>query len=739
MAPSEGKTFRLRGIPAGLCKKDVEILVQNTLNCNDVNIRVRSLASDLDNLDEDVATVEISPVPIAFKSTAKGDEWCLDTVYNDEDLSLLFDTNFLGPTPLHMPSYEKWDLDLVAVSGLGGHAFGSFKARGGSFMWLRDALPKDLPGARVIVYGTDTTLQEGNSFQNLSHLGHGLRSTLNEIRAQFADKPLVLLGHSLGGVIIKENDQGVWKMEGPATVFVSKDSAKCLRTWETEIQNTLAMNRTHSEMVKFPNKHDRGYSSIRKRLKDFALKSAEVIPRRHAIVGITTYPGISPNSLTLEKREELKNVASFFIYGQGVPLQKSRMGLYSALIHQLYQPLSTAFQGLIWDFQNRTDTRGKYGEKWRWTLEDIRSHLFDALKLGSETKSIMIFVDALDEAGEEEARKIIRDFDGLLDGLSKSNSKIKVCFSCRHYPDLRLSHAVAVSVEEHNRRDIQTVIDDILQQLAPEEQTMFKTKIVKNSKGIFHWATLVVDRAVRQRKKGKPFRTVFSTFQEGQADLYQLYEALLSELDGDDRVQAIRLFQWILFAKRPLKLPELQHAMALSHDMPENSISDYSFGKYFTDANDLEARIMDLSKGLIEVRDPVNISEFLIHPEPTDVHFIHQSVVDYLLDSGIQTLEVVQDTTISSSINMIWAHIRHVNLAAVSGTGGAAGYTTFLKLKANGILFPDAIGTTKAPQPKMKRSGKISPISTSNATYWTISRGLIPTDSSKSVSVSITD
>ncbi|KAF9640919.1 putative nacht and ankyrin domain containing protein [Lasiodiplodia theobromae] len=111
MAPSEGKTFRLRGIPAGLCKKDVEILVQNTLNCNDVNIRVRSLASDLDNLDEDVATVEISPVPIAFKSTAKGDEWCLDTVYNDEDLSLLFDTNFLGPTPLHTPSYEKWDLE----------------------------------------------------------------------------------------------------------------------------------------------------------------------------------------------------------------------------------------------------------------------------------------------------------------------------------------------------------------------------------------------------------------------------------------------------------------------------------------------------------------------------------------------------------------------------------------------------------------------------------------------------
>lgn len=49
-------------------------------------------------------------------------------------------------------------------------------------MWLRDALPRDLPGARIIVYGTDTKLQESDSFQNLSHLGHRLRSILHNVR-----------------------------------------------------------------------------------------------------------------------------------------------------------------------------------------------------------------------------------------------------------------------------------------------------------------------------------------------------------------------------------------------------------------------------------------------------------------------------------------------------------------------------------------------------------------------------
>jgi hypothetical protein len=42
--------------------------------------------------------------------------------------------------PLDRPStVEGYPMDLVAISGLGGHAFGSFKERGGSHMWLADA------------------------------------------------------------------------------------------------------------------------------------------------------------------------------------------------------------------------------------------------------------------------------------------------------------------------------------------------------------------------------------------------------------------------------------------------------------------------------------------------------------------------------------------------------------------------------------------------------------------------
>lgn len=36
---------------------------------------------------------------------------------------------------------------------MGSHAIGAFKSKGAIKVWLRDFLPKDIPTARVLVYG----------------------------------------------------------------------------------------------------------------------------------------------------------------------------------------------------------------------------------------------------------------------------------------------------------------------------------------------------------------------------------------------------------------------------------------------------------------------------------------------------------------------------------------------------------------------------------------------------------
>ena len=98
----------------------------------------------------------------------------------------------------------------IAITGLGGHPFGSFKERDGQHMWLRDSLPTDLPHARVMLYGYDTQLHGSHTFQDLEALASTLRSDLQclTLKSSFNDVPrifpLIFIAHSLGGLIVKE-------------------------------------------------------------------------------------------------------------------------------------------------------------------------------------------------------------------------------------------------------------------------------------------------------------------------------------------------------------------------------------------------------------------------------------------------------------------------------------------------------------------------------------------------------
>ncbi|KAI1119812.1 hypothetical protein F5Y10DRAFT_150672 [Nemania abortiva] len=116
-----------------------------------------------------------------------------------------FDCNFYDITPLYDHQTDA-NTDLVAVSGLGGHGFGSWKDPTSDMMWLRDNLPKDIPHQRVIIYGHDTHLQGSDSKQSIEELGVGLMESITRYRndTETSQRPIIFIGHSLGGLIIKE-------------------------------------------------------------------------------------------------------------------------------------------------------------------------------------------------------------------------------------------------------------------------------------------------------------------------------------------------------------------------------------------------------------------------------------------------------------------------------------------------------------------------------------------------------
>lgn len=75
--------------------------------------------------------------------------------------------------------------------------------------------------------------------------------------------------------------EGRWKMKGERVVLVGQSSATHGRPWENLAHHIQAINRSHSNLVKFsPN--DEVYDRILVRLKEFAEDSVKVIELRFA-------------------------------------------------------------------------------------------------------------------------------------------------------------------------------------------------------------------------------------------------------------------------------------------------------------------------------------------------------------------------------------------------------------------------------------------------------------------------
>ncbi|KAH8880966.1 hypothetical protein GQ53DRAFT_799429 [Thozetella sp. PMI_491] len=202
-------TFRIRGVPLNWDIHELQTFLAKQYDS--ASPVVRSLAVEIHGRSC-TATVSFCNVPCQLQS---GQSWriSLPAISNQSAGSLTLDTGFLGITTLYAPPPQDHEIDVIAVSGLGGHAFGSFKERGGEHMWIRDALPHDLGGtggngsnplARIMVYGYESHLPQSNSFQSLEDLGSSFHNSLLALATSATLRPIIFVAHSLGGLIVKQ-------------------------------------------------------------------------------------------------------------------------------------------------------------------------------------------------------------------------------------------------------------------------------------------------------------------------------------------------------------------------------------------------------------------------------------------------------------------------------------------------------------------------------------------------------
>ncbi|RDW65601.1 hypothetical protein BP5796_10293 [Coleophoma crateriformis] len=131
---------------------------------------------------------------------------------------LTFDLHFFGFTQLY-PTTDPV-ADVVLVTGLAGHAYGSWTAKSYPWqMWPRHYLCDDLPNCRTMTYGYDTRLLTVNSATKLDYT----RSFLDEletVRRNAKQRPVFFIAHSFGGILLA-NALAKVKLSSPPTLLLA--------------------------------------------------------------------------------------------------------------------------------------------------------------------------------------------------------------------------------------------------------------------------------------------------------------------------------------------------------------------------------------------------------------------------------------------------------------------------------------------------------------------------------------
>lgn len=99
-------------------------------------------------------------------------------------------------------------VDVVAVHGLQGDAYETWEHENGS-LWLRDFLPVDVPFARIMTFGYDSTVAFSRSVAKIEDKALELLNRLSRKRcdtqgSSARTRPIVFVCHSLGGIVVKK-------------------------------------------------------------------------------------------------------------------------------------------------------------------------------------------------------------------------------------------------------------------------------------------------------------------------------------------------------------------------------------------------------------------------------------------------------------------------------------------------------------------------------------------------------
>ena len=329
----------------------------------------------------------------------------------------------------------------------------------------------------------------------------------------------------------------------------------------------------------------------------------------------------------LEKSKDHTLFLSFFFNARGGVMERSPLGLYMTLLHEILT-LDVAAMCEFLPIFLREESMNSTGAI-TWHVSELRQH-FHSLIQATRPYCIEILIDALDECEDEEVRSLVRSFERSVEAAGSSAAKLRVCWSSRYYPHISLqsSRGSTLRLDRENTEDIRRYVREELPDRMNATLPALRSDIMFKAQGVFLWAVLVVHKLRKASDDGRTeeeLQTLLTTIPEKLEDLFN--DIFKTPEFSDDHLEDLtHILGWIICSFRPITLRVLEVAFSIRRSRKQWSFSDYKFSP--NKAEQLEKRILNVSRGLVEVVQGV-------------VQVVHESVREFFLGTqGLALLKV---------------------------------------------------------------------------------------------------
>ncbi|CRK20935.1 hypothetical protein BN1723_012204 [Verticillium longisporum] len=286
------------------------------------------------------------------------------------------------------------------------------------------------------------------------------------------------------------------------------------------------------------------------------------LTNHHGFMWLRGKPGAGKSTImkfaytNMKKNLRHQNVLliSFFFHARGVYLERSVSGMYRSLLYQLlrgYQELQTVLDDVD-DLDAFPSTQG--------LPLNVFKELFQQSVQLLGGRSLICFIDALDECDEQEVTDMLQFFEELAEDTIKSTTQVRIFFSSRHYPYIHVRRCVRLTLEKQSSHigDLTTYVRRHLRVNDRALLEELEGQILQKASGVFLWVILIVKILNKEYRNGA--MAIRKRLKEVPPGLTELFKNILNR-DSENPEQSLLSVLWILFAIRPLNPKEYYHAL----------------------------------------------------------------------------------------------------------------------------------------------------------------------------------